>query len=151
MQAQFFFFFSAPVTKGCTCKWALELWWIVHVHDSMPVVSINNNKLNTLFLPIRVRVTHRRAICQNWNFVSLISCLYQFCVILVSCLMRGWEKVLRNQKASIFYSNTACMNFQRMLNKQQTASLLIFDCGTSSPWTQVRVHNALFEPLHGTK
>ena len=46
---------------------------------------------------------------------------------------------------------TAGMNFQRMLNKQQTASLLIFDCGTSGPWTVVRVHNVLFELLHGIK
>ena len=25
------------------------------------------------------------------------------------------------------------------------------DCGTSGPWTEVRVHNVLFEPLHGIK
>ena len=34
---------------------------------------------------------------------------------------------------------------------KQTASRLIFDCGTSGPWTEVRVHNVLFEPLHGIK
>ena len=154
MQAQFFsnYFCSAPVTKGymyvkmslrtmvnCSCSW-------------FNACGFDQQQQTRRLFPSNRSQSHSSSgYLSKLKFVSLVSCLYQFCLILVSCLIRGWVQNFRHKKTSRFYWNTACMTFQRMLNKQQTASLLIFDCGTNSPWTQFRVHNVLFEPLHGTK